>query len=108
MKKLVAIGILAFLVAGAAGANPFYKNRKHVYNARPASGSKIFYKAAPSFNPNYVYHNIRVVEPRQRAVVNMQMKRKPVGPMAKNLHPAKNQELNPMKAPGLLVLLKML
>lgn len=106
MKKLIALGILAFLVAGIAEANPFYKNRKHVYDKNTASGSKIFYTKEPAYNPSYVYHNIRTDVHYKRGLVNVKMKKKLAGPMAKNVKSFRNSPFRSLELPALLVLFR--
>lgn len=84
MRSLIAFGILAFLVAGVAEANPFYKNRKQVYNKKK-SISRVFYRPEPTNLPLYVYSsNIRLKE--QRREVALKSRPKPTGPKAKNVH----------------------
>lgn len=106
MKKLIALGILAFLVAGIAEANPFYKNRKHVYDKKAASGSKIFYTKEPAYNPSYEYHNIRTDHPYEPGFVNVRTKKKLAGPMAKNIKSFKSSPFKGLALPALLVLFR--
>ena len=106
MKKLIAVGILAFLVAGIAEANPFYKNRKHVYDKKAASGSKIFYTKEPAYNPSYVYHNIRTEAHYKPGLVNVKMKKKLSGPLAKNGKSFTSSPFKGLQLPALLVLFR--